>query len=50
MTKVELLQSFNPLGLYGNLTVDELETDKYQPRPRNRLLAEAFYLMGEVEK
>ncbi|MCW3807458.1 RNA-binding domain-containing protein [Plebeiibacterium marinum] len=44
------IQFSNPGNLFGNLTIDELNTDSYQPRHRNRLLAEVFYLMGEVEK
>lgn len=40
----------NPGGLFGNLTIDDLKTDHYQPSHRNKLLAETFYLMGEVEK
>ena len=40
----------NPGSLYGNLSIELLNTDQYLPKHRNRLLAEAFYLMGEVEK
>ncbi|MDA3881513.1 MAG: putative DNA binding domain-containing protein [Prolixibacteraceae bacterium] len=40
----------NPGNLYGSLTVEDLATDTYQPQHRNKLIAEAFYLMGEVEK
>lgn len=35
---------------FGEVTVEELSHDNYQPSHRNKLLAEAFYLMGEVEK
>ncbi len=40
----------NPGTLYGNLTIEDLERDDYVPAHRNRLLAEAFYLTGDVEK
>lgn len=40
----------NPGKLYGNLTVKDLEQDDYVPAHRNRLLAEAFYLTGDIEK
>lgn len=40
----------NPGNFFGNITIESLNTDNYQPRHRNKLLAEAFYLMGEVEK
>ncbi len=41
---------FNPGMLYGGLTVEELKTDSYQSRARNKLIAEAFYLTHDVEK
>ncbi len=40
----------NPGVLYGNLTVEDLKRDDYVPAHRNRLLAEAFYLTGDIEK
>ena len=40
----------NPGTLMGGLTVADLKTDNYQPKHRNKLLSEAFYLMGDVEK
>lgn len=40
----------NPGKLYGNLTVEDLKRDDYVPAHRNRLLAEAFYLTGDIEK
>lgn len=40
----------NPGKLIGGLTVEDLQTDHYQPRHRNKLLAEAFYLTGDIEK
>jgi predicted HTH transcriptional regulator len=32
------------------LTIDDLKTDTYQANARNKLLAEAFYLTGDIEK
>ncbi len=40
----------NPGGLLGDLKIEDLYTDNYQAKHRNRLLAEAFYLTGEIEK
>ena len=40
----------NPGKLYGNLTIEDLKRDDYVPAHRNRLLAEAFYLTGDIEK
>ncbi len=36
--------------LYGNLTVDDLQGDSYHSELRNKLIAEAFYLTGIIEK
>lgn len=41
---------FNPGKLYGDITVEKLATDTYQAQTRNKLIAEAFYLTGEIEK
>jgi len=41
---------YNPGTLYGNLTVEELKKDNYQANARNKLIAEAFYLTGDIEK
>ena len=41
---------FNPGKLYGDLTVEKLKTDTYKSRARNKLIAEAFYLTGDIEK
>ncbi|MDL2297064.1 winged helix-turn-helix transcriptional regulator [Bacteroidales bacterium OttesenSCG-928-B11] len=41
---------YNPGKLYGDLTVDDLKTDNYQANTRNKLIAEAFYLTGDIEK
>ena len=41
---------FNPGGLYGDITIDDLKTDDYQSSARNKLIVEAFYLTGDIEK
>jgi ATP-dependent DNA helicase RecG len=41
---------FNPGKLYGGLTVEQLKTDSYQSCTRNKLIAEAFYLIRDIEK
>ena len=41
---------FSPGNLYGGLTLEDLKTDTYQSRTRNKLVAEAFYLTGNIEK
>ncbi len=41
---------FNPGKLFGELTVEHLKTNNYQAYARNKLLAEAFYLTGDIEK
>jgi ATP-dependent DNA helicase RecG len=41
---------YNPGTLYGNLTIDALKKDNYQANARNKLIAEAFYLTGDIEK
>jgi predicted HTH transcriptional regulator len=33
---------FNPTGLYGNITEDDLKTDTYRASTRNKKIAEAF--------
>jgi len=40
----------NPGRLMGGLTVEDFKTDNYQSKHRNKLLAEAFYLTGDIEK
>ena len=40
---------FNPSGLYGNITEEELKTDSYQASTRNKQIAEAFYLTNDIE-
>jgi ATP-dependent DNA helicase RecG len=41
---------FSPGQLYGGLRLVELESDNYKSRLRNKLVAEAFYLTGNIEK
>lgn len=41
---------FNPGDLYGKQTIDALKQSNYQAYTRNKLIAEAFYLMGDIEK
>lgn len=36
--------------LYGGLNLEELNSDNYKSRLRNKLVAEAFYLTGNIEK
>lgn len=40
----------NPGKLYGKLTLDELSRNDYTSSLRNRLIAEAFYLTGDIER
>jgi ATP-dependent DNA helicase RecG len=40
----------NPGRLYGNLKLADLERDDYVSSIRNKLLAEAFYLTGDIER
>ncbi|MEA1933402.1 MAG: putative DNA binding domain-containing protein [Thermodesulfobacteriota bacterium] len=40
----------NPGRIYGNLIPEDLERDDYVSSIRNKLLAESFYLMGDIEK
>ena len=41
---------FNPGKLFGDITIEDLKTDTYQSHARNKLIAEAFYLTGDIEK
>ena len=41
---------FNPGGLYGNITEQDLLTDTYHASTRNKQIAEAFYLTHDIEK
>ena len=40
----------NPGNLYGNLRVEDIKRDDYTSAIRNKLLAEAFYLTGDIER
>jgi ATP-dependent DNA helicase RecG len=40
----------NPGRLYGKLSLADLERDDYVSSIRNKLLAEAFYLTGDIER
>lgn len=41
---------YSPGLLYGGLKLEELQSDNYKSRLRNKLVAEAFYLTGNIEK
>lgn len=41
---------FNPGKLMGDLTPEDLEKNNYRAYARNKLIAEAFYLTGDIEK
>jgi ATP-dependent DNA helicase RecG len=41
---------YNPGKLYGDLTIEDLYTTTYQASTRNKLIADAFYLTGDIEK
>jgi ATP-dependent DNA helicase RecG len=41
---------FNPSGLYGDLTIEDLNTDSYRASTRNKMIAEALYLTNDIEK
>ena len=41
---------FNPSGLYGDITEEDLKTDNYRASTRNKQIAEAFYLTKDIEK
>jgi ATP-dependent DNA helicase RecG len=41
---------FNPGKLLGDLTLEDLKRDDYHAYARNKLIAEAFYLTGDIEK
>ncbi|WP_316788814.1 ATP-binding protein [Pedobacter frigoris] len=44
------VEFYNPGGLAGSLTVEDLKRDDYKAHARNKLIAEAFYLTGDIEK
>lgn len=41
---------FNPGKLHPNLSINDLKTNYYPAYARNKLIAEAFYLTGDIEK
>lgn len=41
---------YSPGHLYGGLRLEELLSDNYPSRLRNKLVAEAFYLTSNIEK
>ena len=41
---------FNPGKLHDDLSIDDLKTNFYPAYARNKLIAEAFYLTGDIEK
>jgi len=44
------IEFYNPGGLYGGLTLNQLLEFNYKPKSRNKMLAKAFKLIGKVEK
>lgn len=44
------IEIVNPGKLIGGLTIESLKSGNYLARHRNKLLAEAFYLIGDIEK
>jgi len=47
---ISLVAFANPGKLFGNLRIEDLQRDDYVSSLRNRLLAEAFYLTGDIER
>ena len=46
----ESIEISNPGRLLNGLLIEDLETDNYQAKHRNKLLTEIFYLTGDIEK
>ena len=44
------IQFSSPGGLYGTQTIEALASDNYIAQTRNKLIAEAFFLTGDIEK
>ena len=44
------IEFISPGGLFGSISLNDLNSDNYLASHRNKILAEAFYLIGEVEK
>jgi ATP-dependent DNA helicase RecG len=41
---------YNPGGLFGNISIEDLKTDHYNASTRNKQIAEALYLTKDIEK
>ena len=41
---------FSPGNFYGGISLADIESDNYRSSLRNKLIAEAFYLTGNIEK
>ena len=46
----ESIEISNPGRLLNGLSIEDLDTDNYQAKHRNKLLTEIFYLTGDIEK
>ena len=46
----ESIEITNPGRLTDGLTIEDILSDNYIPKHRNKLLTEAFYLTGDIEK
>ena len=44
------IEFYNPGGLPDDLTIDDLMTNNYSSRPRNKQIADTFKEMGDIEK
>ncbi len=44
------IRFFNPGELHHSLSMEDLKTNSYPAYARNKLIAEAFYLTGDIEK
>ncbi len=44
------IEFYNPGGLYGNLTIEELLSLNYKSQVRNKLIANTFKDIGKIEK
>lgn len=44
------IEFYNPGGLFGNLTIEELLSLNYKSQVRNKLIANAFKDIGKIEK
>ncbi len=47
---VQMVNATGRFQLLGNLTLEDLKHDNYHAYARNKLIAEAFYLTGDIEK